>query len=150
MLPGCGKVTAERLVGYFGVRLFDVFNSPDAERELMRCPKIGAKTAEKLKRNWDEGKGSREASAFLEEHGWAVQVQVDLMKSTLKAPGTKRLKLKYDGPLSFFAFEFNLRCYTTGTAAAFAPRSARAPSTSASGRRSRQAGAYTRPFFSST
>jgi hypothetical protein len=27
----------------------------------------------------------------------------------MKAPGTKRLKLKYDGPLSNFAFKFNLR-----------------------------------------
>jgi hypothetical protein len=30
----------------------------------------------------------------------------------LKAPGIKRLKLKYDKPLSNFAFKFNLRRYT--------------------------------------
>ena len=29
----------------------------------------------------------------------------------MKAPGTKRLKLKYDGPLSKFAFKVNLRHY---------------------------------------
>jgi len=34
------------------------------------------------------------------------------MKPTLKAPGTKRLKLKYDVPLSNFAFKFNLRRYS--------------------------------------
>jgi hypothetical protein len=34
------------------------------------------------------------------------------MKPTLKAPGTKRLKLKCDEPLSNFAFNFNLRRYT--------------------------------------
>jgi len=45
-------------------------------------------------------------------HGRAVQV--DLIKPTLRAPGTKRLKLQYDGPLSSFAFKFNLRRYTTG------------------------------------
>jgi lipoate-protein ligase A len=39
-------------------------------------------------------------------------VQVDPIKPTLKAPGTKRLKLKYDDPLSNFAFKFNLRRYT--------------------------------------
>ena len=39
-------------------------------------------------------------------------VQVGPMKPTLKAPGTKRLKLKYDVPLSNFAFKFNLRRYT--------------------------------------
>ena len=35
------------------------------------------------------------------------------MKPTLKAPGTKLLKLKYDEPLSIFAFKFNLRRYIT-------------------------------------
>jgi hypothetical protein len=34
------------------------------------------------------------------------------MKPMLKAPGTERLTLKYIGPLSFFAFKFNLRGYT--------------------------------------
>ena len=34
------------------------------------------------------------------------------MKPKLKPPGTKRLKLEYDGLLSNFAFKFNLRRYT--------------------------------------
>jgi len=38
-------------------------------------------------------------------------VQVDPIKPTLKAPATECLKLKYDKPLSIFAFEFNLRRY---------------------------------------
>jgi len=36
------------------------------------------------------------------------------MKSKLKAPGTKRLKQKYDNLLSSFAFTFNLRRYIEG------------------------------------
>jgi len=36
-------------------------------------------------------------------------VQVDPIKPTLKAPGTKRLKPQYDELLSSFAFKFNLR-----------------------------------------
>jgi hypothetical protein len=40
-----------------------------------------------------------------------MAVQVDPIKSTLKAPGIKRLKLIDDDPLSKFAFEFNLRRY---------------------------------------
>ncbi len=44
-------------------------------------------------------------------HGRAVQVEP--MKPMLKAPGTKRLKLKYDGPLSFCALKMNLRRYNT-------------------------------------
>jgi hypothetical protein len=39
-------------------------------------------------------------------------VQVDPVKPMLKPPETKRLKPKCDGPLSNFAFEFNLRRYT--------------------------------------
>jgi hypothetical protein len=38
-------------------------------------------------------------------------VQVDPIKPTLKAPGTKRLKLDHDEPLSNFAFKINLRHY---------------------------------------
>jgi hypothetical protein len=41
------------------------------------------------------------------------------MKSKLKAPGTERLKPKYDNLLSRFAFKFNLRRYNlAGLAAA--------------------------------
>ena len=39
------------------------------------------------------------------------------MKSKLKPPGTMRLKLRYDGPLSKSAFKFNLRRYKVGVAA---------------------------------
>ena len=38
-------------------------------------------------------------------------MQVDPIKHILKALGTKRLKLQYDGPLSNFAFKFDLRRY---------------------------------------
>jgi hypothetical protein len=38
-------------------------------------------------------------------------VQIDPIKPTLKAPGTKPSKLKYDKPLSSFAFNVNLRRY---------------------------------------
>ena len=41
-------------------------------------------------------------------------VQVEPMKSKLKAPGTERLKRKYDNPLSRFGFKCNLCRYTKG------------------------------------
>ena len=41
-------------------------------------------------------------------------MQVDPIKATLKAPGTKRLKLKHDELLSTFAFNFNVRRYSKG------------------------------------
>jgi len=44
-------------------------------------------------------------------NGLGRVVQVDPIKPTLKVPGTKRLKLKYDEHVSDFAFKFNLRRY---------------------------------------
>jgi len=41
-------------------------------------------------------------------------VQIDPIKPTLKAPGAKRLNLKYDELLSNVAFNFNLRRYILG------------------------------------
>ena len=42
-------------------------------------------------------------------------MQVGPIKPTLKAPGTKRLKLKYDVLLPNFAFKSNLRRYNLGS-----------------------------------
>jgi len=39
-------------------------------------------------------------------------VQVDPIEPTLTAPGTVRLELEYDAPVSSFAFNFSLRRYT--------------------------------------
>jgi len=35
------------------------------------------------------------------------------MKPTVKAPGIRRMKLRYDGPLSNFALKFSLRRYNS-------------------------------------
>ena len=40
-------------------------------------------------------------------------VQVPPIKPTSKAPGNKRLKVKYDETLSIAAFKFNLRRYSS-------------------------------------
>jgi len=45
-------------------------------------------------------------------HPHGRPVQVDAIKPTLKAPGTKRLKLRCDVLLSTSAFKFKLRRYT--------------------------------------
>jgi len=47
-------------------------------------------------------------------------VQINPIKPTLKAPGIKLLKLKYDKPLSNLAFKFNLRRYTKAIISAVA------------------------------
>jgi hypothetical protein len=59
-------------------------------------------------------------------------MQVDPIKPTLKAPGTKRLKAKNVGSLSNFAFKFNLRRFNKATEK-FAKAAAKAePATSIS------------------
>ena len=45
-------------------------------------------------------------------------MQVDLIKPTLKAPGTRHLELKSDILLSNFAFKFNSHCYSQAPAPA--------------------------------
>jgi len=57
-------------------------------------------------------------------------VQVDPIKPTLKAPGTKRLKLEYYKLLSSFAFKFNLRRYSWGGGASSTARWSPCPTSS--------------------
>ena len=52
-------------------------------------------------------------------------MQVDTIKPTLQAPGTKRLKLKYVSLLSNFAFNFNMRRYIKDPEAKAASEAAR-------------------------
>jgi hypothetical protein len=88
-------------------------------------------------------------------------VQVDPIKPEFKPPGTTRLKLKCDDPLSNFAFKINLRRYTVALAAPqptmliddwILVQSSCADTAEllSDVRRELEAGAYTRPLFSST
>jgi WD40 repeat protein len=55
-------------------------------------------------------------------------VLVDPIKPTLKAPGTQRLKLKHNQPLSKIAFKFNLRRYDEVFAVDWSPMGTKAAS----------------------
>ncbi len=85
------------------------------------------------------------------DHGSGA-VQLDHVDTTLKAPGSKRLKLTHGKPLSIFAFNFNMRRYMEGVdlffTVAFAAEMAIkiVALTAWSGP---QVGAYTRPLFGS-
>jgi len=46
-------------------------------------------------------------------------VQLNPIKPMLKPPGTKHLRLEYDGLLSSFAFKFDLRRYIEARARAW-------------------------------
>ena len=48
-------------------------------------------------------------------------MQVDPVKLNLKPPGTERLKVQCDDPLSDFAFNFNLRRYVQALVTLKAP-----------------------------
>ena len=52
------------------------------------------------------------------DDGLGRAVQVDPTQPTLKVPGIKLFKLKFDKPLSKIAFKFDLRRYTSATASA--------------------------------
>ena len=95
-------------------------------------------------------------------------MQVDPIKPTVKAPGTKRLKLEHENPLSNAASKFSLRRYNlvprAGTPATMVPyvtyQFPGLPSHDSTYGRGADpdfndshefpAGAYTRPLFSST
>ena len=68
-------------------------------------------------------------------------MQVDPIKPTLTAPGTRRFQLKCDEPLSKIAFNFRLRRYTKCGAG---------PGDLILFSAGDQAGAHSRPLFGST
>jgi len=76
-------------------------------------------------------------------------VQVDPIKPKLKPLGNKRLKPKYDTPLSKLPFAFNLRRYTL-VPAEFCEVSNGSKRDPAEWFARVEAGAYTRPLLSST
>jgi len=78
------------------------------------------------------------------QHGKAAQI--DPIKTTLKAPGIKRLKLECDKLLSSFAFKYNFCRYNMVPARELTKPSERAEFMEDV----REAGAYTRSLFSST
>ncbi len=105
-----------------------------------------------LRGNRESNAGRHEPAGRAQQRGKAVQV--DPIKPTLKAPGTKRLKLKYDKLLSSFAFDFNLRRYNVtfdfSVKTHWQPIESQRLQLWASRFGKSEAGAYTRPLFGST
>ena len=77
-------------------------------------------------------------------------VQVDPIKTTLKAPGSMLLKLKCDGPVSNFGYNFNLRRYTLAAKGPPGSKVTVRGGKLLSDTPASKAGAYTRPLFGST
>ena len=72
------------------------------------------------------------------------------IKPTLNRPGSKRLKLRCDEVLSSFAFKFSLRRYTKEAGKAFDDKKFGEKTRLYDGAEALEAGANTRSLFSST
>lgn len=57
-LPGVGPLKAEKIVSQLGADTLDILNGPQAVTRLCQCPTIGKASAAKIKKAWDENKGT--------------------------------------------------------------------------------------------
>ncbi|MDE3084361.1 MAG: ATP-dependent RecD-like DNA helicase [Verrucomicrobiota bacterium] len=67
LVPGIGKVYAEKIVDAFGADTFRILSEESAR--LRRVPGIGPKRATAIKRAWDEQRAQRELYIFLQTYG---------------------------------------------------------------------------------
>ncbi|CAL6286594.1 unnamed protein product [Bathycoccus prasinos] len=95
ILPGCGPVTAEKIVSHFGGKeTLAALDSTEGAKLLTKVPGIGAKTAVKLKNNWDESSSKRKATSFLtEELGASALIA---RRASLKHGAQTEVRVKAD------------------------------------------------------
>lgn len=68
-VPGVGPVIAKKLVDYFGNRVRDMLESPDAVDQMTNGPGISKSRAIKIKQGWNDGRDAREGFEFLSRLG---------------------------------------------------------------------------------
>ena len=54
MMDGVGETTAKAMVSLYGKNILNVLSSDDAVKKLTKVPRVGVKTAQKIKNQWDE------------------------------------------------------------------------------------------------
>jgi len=79
MVKGIGPVYAARLVGAFGVDVFDVIEQTPAR--LLEIDGIGKKRAQKITAGWADQKVIREIMVFLHGHGVSTAKSVRIFKT---------------------------------------------------------------------
>jgi hypothetical protein len=112
-LGSCETTPLEMAVAYATIASGGIYSKPHL------ITKVRDKNGALIYRHKGSRRLAAQAGATAALHGMlraAVTrgraVQVELVKLMLKAPGTKRLKLACDDPLSNFAFKCNLRRYS--------------------------------------
>lgn len=78
LVPGIGKVYADKIVDHFGTDTFRVITEESAL--LRKVPGIGKTRAVAIKRAWDEQQGVREVMMFLQTYGVSTGQCVRLVK----------------------------------------------------------------------
>jgi exodeoxyribonuclease V alpha subunit len=77
LVPGIGKVYANKIVDVFGADTFRVLSEESAR--LRRVPGIGPKRAAAIKKAWDEQRALREIHIFLQTYGVTTSQCVKLV-----------------------------------------------------------------------
>jgi hypothetical protein len=77
LVPGIGRVYANKIVDAFGADTFRVLSEESAR--LRRVPGIGPKRAAAIKRAWDEQRALREIHIFLQTYGVTTSQCVKLV-----------------------------------------------------------------------
>lgn len=79
LIKGIGPVTAERIVGHFGLETLDVIES-SVER-LNEVEGVGPKRIEIIRRGWAEQKQIKEVMLFLQSHNVSASLAVKIYKA---------------------------------------------------------------------
>ncbi len=79
LVPGIGKVYAEKIVDHFGTKTLHVISHESAR--LKEVPGIGIQRAKSIKKAWDEQSALREVMMFLKNYGIGTAQCLKLVKN---------------------------------------------------------------------
>jgi exodeoxyribonuclease V alpha subunit len=79
LIPGIGKVYADKIVDYFAEKTFEVISHESGR--LKEVPGIGAKRAKQIKAAWDQQQAVREVMLFLKTYGIGNSQCLKLVKN---------------------------------------------------------------------
>ena len=93
LVPGIGKVYANKIVDHFGTETLRVISEESAR--LREVPGIGKQRVQSIKRSWDEQQALREVMVFLQTYGVSVGQCLRLVKKYGNAAKTVLVEEPY-------------------------------------------------------